>query len=262
MINDERIPKWLFSSYVQKLHDKIQWHIQRGCDTPAIPSYPGFLALLAIYIFVVEKFDVVVLETGIGGEEDSTNVFRRPVATGITSIGLDHVQVLGNTVEQIAWHKAGIFKPGSPAFAVEQDEAILDVFYKRAEERQVAGGLQVVTDHRVLAHGLKLTPDMHYQRLNAALAIALVESYLKSEDPRSSITDKLASSLQNTELPGRSQVIADHDNTWFISIAHSVISLIETIAWYKRAVQKPEQVLISRTGFALTLLTGQVHVES
>lgn len=241
IINDEKIPKWLFSYYVQKLHDEIQSiTLQAGLEAPSIPRYPGFLALLAIYIFILEKSDVVILETGIGGERDSTNVFPHPVATGITSIGLDHVEVLGNTVEEIAWHKAGIFKPGSPAFAVAQDETILNVFREKAEEKHVAGGLQVITDERVLAHGLKLNPDMHYQRLNAALAISLAESYLKSEDPRFSMTDELARSLQDTELPGRSQIIADKDNTWFISIAHNALSLKETVGWFKWTVRESE----------------------
>lgn len=166
-----------------------------GLETPSPPLYPGFLALLAMYIFILEKFDVVVLKTGIGGETDSTNIFPHPIATGITAIGLDYVQALGNAVEEIAWHKAGIFKLASLAFAVVQDDAILNVFRERAEQEHVAGGLQVVTDSRVLAHGIKLNPDMRYQRLNAALALALTESYLSSEDLQFCMTDEIARSL-------------------------------------------------------------------
>jgi folylpolyglutamate synthase len=75
-------------------------------DLPPIPGYPGFLALLALYIFLSKKVDVMILETGIGGENDSTNIFLRPVATGITAIGLDHVKTLSDTLEKIAWHKS------------------------------------------------------------------------------------------------------------------------------------------------------------
>lgn len=70
------------------------------------------MSLLGMYIFMMEKADVAILKTGIGGEMDSTNVFPHLVATGITSIRLDHVHVLGDTVKKIAWHKAGIFKSG------------------------------------------------------------------------------------------------------------------------------------------------------
>lgn len=241
LINNKRISKQLFSHYVRELHNRIRYLTQQPeVEAPRIPIYPGFLALLAMYIFVLEKFDVVVLETGIGGETDSTNVFPHPIATGITTIGLDHVQVLGDTVEKIAWHKAGIFKPGSPAFAVEQDEAILNVFRKRAEEINVVGKLQIVTDERVLAHGLKLNPDMRYQRLNAALAMSLAETYLKSEYPHFTMTDEIARSLHDTVLPGRSEVIMEKDNTWYISIAHNEISLKETVAWFKGTVEGTE----------------------
>lgn len=108
--------------------------LARRPDLP-VPGYPGFLALLGIYIFIQEEVDVVILETGMGGERDSTNVFPRPVATGIATIALDHTQVLGNTVEEIAWHKAGIFKPRCLAGAVVQDEGILKVLRSRAEEK-------------------------------------------------------------------------------------------------------------------------------
>ncbi len=122
------------------------------------------MSLLGIDIFMdkAEKYDVVVFETGMGGEMDSTNVFPRPVATGITSIGLDHVHLLRNTVEKIAWHKAGIFKSGSVAGTVVQDQAVLNVLRERAEEKRVAGGLQVITDQRVVELGVKVYPDMPY----------------------------------------------------------------------------------------------------
>lgn len=53
---------------------------------------------------------MAILEVGIGGEYDSTNIIEKPVVCGITSLGLDHVNVLGNTIDQIAWHKSGIIK--------------------------------------------------------------------------------------------------------------------------------------------------------
>ena len=240
-INNEKLPKWLFSYYLRRLHDKIRTlTLLPGLETPPVPGYPGFLALLAIYIFILEEVDIAILETGIGGERDSTNVFPNPVATGITTIGLDHVKTLGNSVEQIAWHKAGIFKPGSPAFAVVQDEAVLQVFRNRAEEKHVAGELKVVNDQIVRQYGVKVYPDMLYQRLNAALAISLSSSYLESEYPHFSMNPHLARTLKEAELPGRCQVKADEDITWLISVAHNEVSLMETVAWFKETVQCSE----------------------
>lgn len=258
LINNEKIPKPLFSHYVWKLDSKIRsLTSQQELESPSVPGYPGFLALLAIYIFISEKVDVVVLETGIGGERDSTNIFPRPAATGITTIGLDHTNVLGNTVEQIAWHKAGIFKHGSPAFAIVQDEAVLKVLRSRAVEKQIAGELQIVTDQKALEYNVRVSPNMHYQKLNASLAISLAESYLKSEDPEFSMTGDVARGLQEAELPGRCTVTSDKDNTWFVSVAHNVVSLVETVAWFKGIIQAAEFVYFSIVPFyCLIIRTG------
>jgi len=103
LINNVKISKQLFSFYVRELDNKLNSLSSRpDLETPPLPRYPRFLSLLAIYIFISEKFDIAILETGIGGETDSTNIFPRPVATGITTIGLDHIDVLGNTVDKIA----------------------------------------------------------------------------------------------------------------------------------------------------------------
>lgn len=79
-------------------------------EHPDKPTYFRFLTLLAFHAFLQENVDVVVLEVGVGGEYDSTNVIEKPVVCGITALGLDHVSVLGDTIDKIAWHKAGIIK--------------------------------------------------------------------------------------------------------------------------------------------------------
>lgn len=65
---------------------------------------------MAFHVFMKEKTDVAIIEVGIGGQYDSTNLIRKPVVCGVTSLGLDHISILGNTIEKIAWNKAGIFK--------------------------------------------------------------------------------------------------------------------------------------------------------
>ena len=80
-------------------------------EMPSImPTYFRFLTLMAFHAFVQERTDVVVLEVGIGGTYDATNVVPHPVVCGITSIGLDHQSVLGHTHAAIAEHKGGIIK--------------------------------------------------------------------------------------------------------------------------------------------------------
>ena len=75
-----------------------------------MPNYFGFLTVMALHVFLQEKVDVAIMEVGIGGEYDCTNLIKHPVVCGVTSLGLDHTSILGTTLEKIAWHKAGIFK--------------------------------------------------------------------------------------------------------------------------------------------------------
>ena len=122
---------------------------------------------MMFYVFIHEKIEVAIVEVGIGGEYDCTNVIkfvsvtdyphrslasirRTPIVCGVTSLGLDHVNILGNTVELIAWQKAGIFKTGATAITVPQVPSALQVLYERAEEKQVGyleGRLCVPTSH-------------------------------------------------------------------------------------------------------------------
>ena len=65
---------------------------------------------MAFHVFMQLKVDATVLEVGVGGTYDSTNIVPSPVVTGITALGIDHVNVLGRTLTEIAWQKGGIFK--------------------------------------------------------------------------------------------------------------------------------------------------------
>jgi len=85
--------------------------------------------------FAEQNVDVAVLETGLGGRLDSTNVFEHPLATIITSIGFDHQDRLGNTISEIASEKAGIFKTASPAYATDPRDMLLEEEYKHDVRR-------------------------------------------------------------------------------------------------------------------------------
>ena len=87
---------------------------------------------MAFRFFADEKVDVAVIETGLGGRLDSTNVIT-PLVSVITNIGMDHMRFLGNSLQEIAAEKAGIIKPGVPVVIGETQEEIMDVFTGRAE---------------------------------------------------------------------------------------------------------------------------------
>lgn len=96
------------------------------------PTFFEIMTAAAFLHFVNGKVDVAVLETGLGGRLDSTNVIK-PLACGITSISYDHVAQLGNTLEKIAEEKAGIFKPGVPVISAPQTPGVKKVLRKAAE---------------------------------------------------------------------------------------------------------------------------------
>ncbi|MFY9629007.1 MAG: Mur ligase family protein, partial [Methylocystis sp.] len=86
----------------------------------------------AFQLFATEPADWLLLETGLGGRYDATNVIAAPKATIITSISLDHQEFLGETVEKIAYEKAGIFKRGAPAIIGFQSDAVKKVLEREA----------------------------------------------------------------------------------------------------------------------------------
>lgn len=103
-----------------------------------MPPYFKYLTLMAIHVFLLEKVDVAIFEVGIGGVHDCTNIIRNTKTVGITSLGLDHVDVLGDTVEKIAWQKAGIIKTRSNVFTVRQPGMANEVIEQVATEKEAS----------------------------------------------------------------------------------------------------------------------------
>ena len=77
---------------------------------PEKPAYFRFVTLVAYHAFLSLKVDATILEVGVGGMYDSTNIVPKPIVTGVSALGIDHVGVLGKTLKEIAWQKAGIYK--------------------------------------------------------------------------------------------------------------------------------------------------------
>ncbi len=109
-----------YSGMVKKAREKM---VSEGlCDEPT--EFELITAICFLY-FADMKIDVAVLEVGLGGRLDSTNIIKDPLVTVITAMGLDHTGVLGNTISEITAEKAGIFKEGSPAVCFDPDLMIL-----------------------------------------------------------------------------------------------------------------------------------------
>ncbi|VDH90749.1 folylpolyglutamate synthase [Mytilus galloprovincialis] len=151
-------------------------------NNDSMPAYFAFLTLMAYNIFLKEQTDVAIIEVGIGGQYDSTNLVRKPAVCGVTSLGMDHVSILGNTIEKIAWQKAGIFKPGVPAFTSPQCSEALKVLHERAEEKGCH--LEVAphfSSYERPGEKFKLGIAGHMQKVNASLALQLTRTWMKSQ---------------------------------------------------------------------------------
>jgi len=114
----------------------VQFVEHYGADFSEIkPSFFEWTAALAFHYFAKEKVEIAILETGMGGRLDSTNVVM-PELSLITNIGFDHMQFLGNTLEKIAGEKAGIIKPEIPVIIGEIQDEIAHVFTSKAQENK------------------------------------------------------------------------------------------------------------------------------
>ncbi|KAI0983985.1 hypothetical protein GJ496_009571, partial [Pomphorhynchus laevis] len=124
-----------------------------------IPHYFEFLTAMSFAVFCSKKVDVAIFEVGIGGLYDCTNVLRQSDICIVTPIGYDHCNILGNSLEEIAFQKSGIFKKNSVVVSANQQQSVLKVLRKRAKELETAsfhyinfGGRDAFEENYMLAH--------------------------------------------------------------------------------------------------------------
>lgn len=167
LLDGTPVSEEIFERSFQKVLSAVQMMTSRGyCH----PTFFEFVFLMAMVIFQEQKPDYVILETGLGGRLDTTNVIRRPLGCVITSISLEHTQYLGDSIEKIASEKAGIIKKGIPVVYDANQPAASAVICKRAEEMGAAAyGLD-----REDSYG-QVDFAAPYQAMNAALAVKLLQ---------------------------------------------------------------------------------------
>lgn len=220
-----------------------------------MPPLFQFLTLLAFKIFTDEKVDVGIFEVGLGGEKDSTNVIKEPVVCGISSLGMDHMDSLGDTLGKIASHKAGILKPNVPAFTVPQLPEAMNVINERA--RQLRIPLEVVKPlGSQNINGLQLSLAGDHQLVNASLAVSLCKSWLRrtgnsgellsNECHEADMPDAFLRGLSSAHLPGRAQIVYDGiskssntttgDLVYYLDGAHSPESMDACARWFSKTV--------------------------
>ncbi|KAJ5109955.1 Folylpolyglutamate synthetase [Penicillium argentinense] len=236
-INSFPISEEQFTKYFFEVWDALESSaVREGIDPAHKPAYFRFLTLMAFHVFMREGVDAAVFEVGVGGEVDSTNVIPQPSVTGITTLGIDHMAALGDTIDKIAWHKAGIFKTGSPAFTVPQVPDAMEVLHQRAKEKGI--NLVTIAVHpAVFDIGLKPAED--FQRTNASLAIRLSLSLLNKLGVQvdlglETLPKQFTQGLENIVWRGRCEALTTEKQIWHLDGAHTEESLKLAASWFGR----------------------------
>ena len=190
-------------------------------DGFAHPTYFELLFALAMVLFSEKQMEYVVLETGLGGRLDATNMVEKPIATVITSISLDHTEILGDTIEQIAFEKAGIIKPHVPVIYDGHCKQAEHVILERAKELDApAYGLHEDM-YEILANteksidfslncgyyehtGVTVPYLAHYQVINSALALLAMDVI---DEKREISIETRVSAIGETTWQGRMETV-------------------------------------------------------
>lgn len=207
------------------------------------PTFFEIFTALAFMHFVDKAVDIAVIETGLGGRLDSTNVIQ-PEIVGITSLSIDHMLQLGDTIDKIAFEKAGVIKKGVPVITVQQDPAAMSVLKAQALSQKsdlIVTGSDIDFSHRFETsreHGphtriclttptskfehLRVPLHGKHQAINCGLALAMLDK-LRSLGYKID-NEKAAEGLNKVSLPGRMEIICQ-DPRIMIDAAHNASSI-------------------------------------
>jgi dihydrofolate synthase/folylpolyglutamate synthase len=207
-----------------------------------------FLTALAFYYFAEQNIEVAVFEVGLGGRFDATNIVSNVLCSAVTNVSLDHMHILGDTVEAIAFEKGGIFKSGVPSVTAAEGSA-LETLVKRAQELGSAlylstpqhelkaatngGAAKRVTGWQEMLQAFEstsaeLTLLGEHQRQNARVALSCIclasehdaEFGVRVRDSRLQTSSVLSEALSRVYWPGRLQMLNERDHI-FLDGAHN-----------------------------------------
>ena len=188
------------------------------------PTFFELVTALAFDLLARAACDVVVLETGLGGRLDATNTAPK-LACAITPIALDHTEWLGGTLSAIAREKAGIFRLGIPAVVAPQEPEAGEALVAVAEDQ----GVPLITVREPLAPEVSLGLCGSHQRMNAAVALALIRAAGFDPSPES-----VAKGLAEVEWPGRFQRLSVRDREVILDGAHNLHATRQLVAAWRQ----------------------------
>lgn len=187
------------------------------------PSFFEITLAMALSYFIKNKVDYVVLETGLGGRLDATNIVH-PELSIITNIGMDHMDLLGNTLAQIAGEKAGIMKNKVPVLIGERQDELVDLFESRAEELGCAIAFASDQD---LSVPFRQDLKVPYQLRNLNTVLHGLQTLALSYDD-ALIRKSILNWSQNTGFMGRFY-IASKEPTLIFDVSHNAEGIKETL---------------------------------
>ncbi len=201
--------------------------------------------MLGLHAFARERVDLAVLEVGLGGRLDATNVVT-PLVSAVTNVAMDHADYLGDTLPLIAREKAGIVKERVPFVTAEPDPEIFAIFREIAAERGApfhavrptdVTDIEVVRDHTAFTLHTRAWGDLRirtplpgrHQAANAALAVEILEHLPEELRPDAGA---VLEGVAHVVHPGRDQIEVIEGTTWILDVAHNtagVMSLVDTM---------------------------------
>ncbi|MHC4175370.1 MAG: bifunctional folylpolyglutamate synthase/dihydrofolate synthase [Planctomycetota bacterium] len=238
VVNSEMIS----DSQMRSLLNRLYAPVEKLSKTDP-PTFFEIMTALAFMYFVDKSVDIAVIETGLGGRLDSTNVIK-PEVVGITNLSIDHPHQLGGTIDSIAKEKAGVFKRGVPVITVQQEPAAMRVLKSHADAVKAplsVTGSDIDFSHRFETsreHGphtriclttptskfehLRVPLHGKHQAINCGLALAMLDK-LKSSGYKID-NEKATEGLHKVSLAGRMEMICD-DPRIMIDAAHNAASI-------------------------------------
>ncbi|HHD9232246.1 TPA: folylpolyglutamate synthase/dihydrofolate synthase family protein [Streptococcus pneumoniae] len=254
-INGESIPEARLEAFMADYQSLLEG--ESATNLQGTTEFEIITAIAYDY-FASEQVDVAIMEVGMGGLLDSTNVCQ-PILTGITTIGLDHVALLGDTLEAIAEQKAGIIKQGIPLVTgciAPEALAVIDSIADEKNAPRFAYGKDYQISHQesvVTGEVFDYTSSLRQGRFqtgllglhqieNAGMALALLDIFCQEDGQKLASNDLLAQALEETRWPGRLEIVS-RDPLMILDGAHNphaikalIATLQERFADYRKEI--------------------------
>ena len=226
--------------------DRLAWYVDvlRPSIERTHATFFEATTCVAFLYFADEGVDVAVVEAGLGGRLDATNVVR-PLVSAVTNVSFDHMELLGDTLRKIAHEKAGIIKKGIPVVTGSDDPVVLDVLGRTAAQRKT----KLFTTKGLRIPPVRLGLKGSYQRKNAVLAVAVARVVRRTWGSAfpgltgAAIARGLSRVHRNTGLRGRFHLLNAGRDRFLIDVAHNREGM-KTLLVELRALQPPPRAVV------------------